>query len=56
MDSTPTSAVTGVTDTRPIRLDRLAATGADLASDSLKHVLPGAEQGRVPVAAFASSI
>lgn len=49
-------AVAGVADTRSTRLDRLADTGAATAAESLKHVIPDAAEGRVAVAAFASSI
>jgi FXSXX-COOH protein len=51
-----TPAVAGVADTRAISLDRLAGEGAPTAAASLRHVLPTDEAGRVPVAAFGSSI
>jgi FXSXX-COOH protein len=56
-----TSAVTGtatigVADTRGISLGKLAGEGAHIAAESLQHVLPVDPDGRVPVAAFGSSI
>lgn len=53
MDST-TAAVTGIPDTRETSLVDLARSGS--AAVILKRVLPGEDQGRVPVAAFQSSI
>jgi FXSXX-COOH protein len=48
--------IQGVADTRNTSLDRLAGEGAATAADSLRHVLPADEAGRVAVAAFGSSI
>lgn len=57
MDITGTApAIIGVTDTRATSLDRLAADGTRAAAESLRHVLPEDENGRVAVAAFGSSI
>lgn len=48
--------VAGVPDTRSTSLDRLASEGAEIAAESLRHVLPRNDRGRVSVAAFGSSI
>lgn len=48
--------VAGVADTRSTSLDRLASEGAEIATESLRHVLPSDDSGRVTVAAFGSSI
>jgi FXSXX-COOH protein len=50
------TAIVGVADTRSTSLDRLAGEGAGTAAESLRHVLPTDENGRVAVAAFGSSI
>lgn len=52
----PQPIVVGVADTRGITLDRLAGHAAETAAESLRHVLPADETGRVVVAAFGSSI
>ena len=44
-----------VADTRGITLDQLAGEGGRGAAEGLRHVIPSNE-GRVPVAAFGSSI
>jgi FXSXX-COOH protein len=49
-------AVTGVADSRGTSLDRLAGASTSAAVEALRHVLPAEEAGRVPVAAFSSSI
>jgi FXSXX-COOH protein len=48
-----TTAIVGVADTRTTTLDQLAGEGAGTV---LRHVLPTDGDGRVAVAAFASSI
>jgi FXSXX-COOH protein len=48
--------VTGVADTRGTSLDRLAGEAAPAATEGLRHVLPAEDGGRIPVAAFSSSI
>jgi FXSXX-COOH protein len=53
---TAVTAVTGVADTRGTSLDRLAGDAASAAAEGLRNVLPTEEAGRVPVAAFSSSI
>ena len=55
MDQQPT-VIVGVADTRATSLDRLAGEGANTAAESLRHVLPADETGRVAVAAFGSCI
>lgn len=50
------TAIVGVADTRSVTLDQLAGQGAHTAAESLRHVLPEDENGRVAVAAFGSSI
>jgi hypothetical protein len=50
------TAIVGVVDTRSTSLDRLAGEGAHTATESLRHVLPADETGRVAVAAFGSCI
>jgi FXSXX-COOH protein len=56
MGTTELTVVAGVADTRSTPLDRLAAEGTQVAVESLRHVLPSDEAGRVPVAAFGSSV
>jgi hypothetical protein len=48
--------VTGVADTRPTPLGRLAAEGADTAARALRHVLPADEAGLVHISAFNAGI
>jgi len=60
MDEIQETAVTSTdvdaaTDTRPIS-ENLVGKGARTVLESLKHVLPAEGAGRVPVAAFGSSI
>jgi len=55
-DNPRPTAVRGLTDTRAVPLDRLAAQGAGATTENLRHVLPAEDGGRVAVAAFGSSI
>jgi len=50
------TVVAGVADTRSTPLDRLASEGTQTALESLQHVLPSDNAGRVTVAAFGSSV
>ena len=56
LEAAEVMVVAGVVDTRSTPLDRLASEGAEVAAESLRHVLPADASGRVTVARFGSSI
>lgn len=53
---TPPAVTAAISDTRGISLGKLAGNAARAAAESLRHVQPSEDTGRVTVAAFGSSI